>query len=106
GMQLLLALVMVYAKSGSESGAVRLMRGTPLPYPRMLPHTCFSAPALVGTARTSSGGCMSILLAEGNPTHRHFARQLLDQHFPDYGPVLEVTDGSAVVQRALTERPG
>ena len=48
---------------------------------------------------------MSILLAEGNPTHRHFARQLLDQHFPDYGPVLEVADGAAAVQRALHERP-
>ncbi len=49
---------------------------------------------------------MSILLAESNPTHRHFARQLLDQHFPDYGPVLEVADGASAVQRALTERPG
>jgi CheY-like chemotaxis protein len=48
---------------------------------------------------------MSILLAEGNLTHRHFARQLLDQHFPDYGPVLEVADGASAVQRALTERP-
>lgn len=49
---------------------------------------------------------MGILLAEGNPTHRHFARQLLDQYFPDYGPVLEVTDGASAVQRALNERPG
>ncbi len=49
---------------------------------------------------------MSILLAESNPTYRHFARQLLDQHFPDYGPVLEVADGASAVQRALTERPG
>jgi DNA-binding NarL/FixJ family response regulator len=49
---------------------------------------------------------MSILLAEGNPTHRHFARQLLDQHFPDYGPVLEVADGASAIQRALTQRPG
>jgi DNA-binding NarL/FixJ family response regulator len=49
---------------------------------------------------------MSILLTESNPTHRHFARQLLDQHFPDYGPVLEVADGASAVQRALTERPG
>ena len=49
---------------------------------------------------------MSILLAESNPTHRHFARQLLDQHFPDYGPVLEVADGASAIQRALTERPG
>ena len=49
---------------------------------------------------------MSILLAEGNPIHRRFARQLFDQHFPDYGPVLEVADGAAAVQRALTDRPG
>jgi DNA-binding NarL/FixJ family response regulator len=49
---------------------------------------------------------MSILLAEGNPTHRRFARQLLDQHFPDSGPVLEVADGATAVQRALTDRPG
>jgi DNA-binding NarL/FixJ family response regulator len=49
---------------------------------------------------------MSILLAEGNPIHRRFARQLFDQHFPDYGPVVEVTDGASAVQRALTERPG
>jgi DNA-binding NarL/FixJ family response regulator len=49
---------------------------------------------------------MSILLAEGNPTHRRFARQLFEQHFPDFGPVLEVTDGTSAVQRALTERPG
>src|SRR6266571_4949715 len=75
------------------------------PHPRMLPPTCFSAPALVGTARPAPGGCMSILLAESNPTYPHFARQLLDQHFPDYGPVLEVADGASAVQRALTERP-
>ena len=49
---------------------------------------------------------MSILLAEGDPTHRRFARQLCDQHFPDSGPVLEVADGAAAVQRALTDRPG
>ena len=49
---------------------------------------------------------MSLLLAEGNPTHRHFARALLDQHFPEHGPVLEVADGASAVQRALTERPG
>ena len=49
---------------------------------------------------------MSILLAESNLTHRHFARQLLNQHFPDYGPVLEVADGASAVQRALTEHPG
>src|SRR5262245_13842900 len=49
---------------------------------------------------------MSILLAEGNPTYRYFARQLLDQHFPDYGPVLEVADGTSAVQKALTDRPG
>ena len=49
---------------------------------------------------------MSILLAEGNPTHRRFARQLFDQHFPDYGPVREVADGATAIQRALTERPG
>ena len=48
---------------------------------------------------------MSILLAEGNPTHCRFARQLLDQHFPDAGPVLEVADGTTAVQRALTDRP-
>jgi DNA-binding NarL/FixJ family response regulator len=48
---------------------------------------------------------MSILLAEGNPTHCRFARQLLDQHFPDYGPVLEVADGATALQRALTARP-
>jgi DNA-binding NarL/FixJ family response regulator len=48
---------------------------------------------------------MSILLAEGNPTHCRFARQLLDQHFPDSGPVLEVADGATAVQRALTDRP-
>jgi CheY-like chemotaxis protein len=46
---------------------------------------------------------MSILLAEGDPTHRRFARQLLDQYFPDAGPVREVTDGAMAVQRALTE---
>ena len=49
---------------------------------------------------------MSILLAEDNPTHRHFARQLLDEHFPAYGPVLEVAHGAAALQMALTERPG
>ena len=49
---------------------------------------------------------MSLLLAEGNPTHRHFARALLDQYFPDHGPVLEVADGASAVQQALTERPG
>jgi DNA-binding NarL/FixJ family response regulator len=48
---------------------------------------------------------MSILLAEGNPTHRRFARQLLEQYFADYGPVREVADGAAAVQMALTERP-
>lgn len=48
---------------------------------------------------------MSVLLAEGNPTHSRFARQLLEQHFPDYGPVLEVADGTSTVQMALTERP-
>ena len=48
---------------------------------------------------------MSIVLAEGNPTHCRFARQLLDQHFPDYGPVLEVADGATALQRALTARP-
>src|SRR5688572_19705502 len=48
---------------------------------------------------------MSILLAEGNPTHRRFARQLLEQHFPDAGPVREVADGAAAIQRALAERP-
>jgi DNA-binding NarL/FixJ family response regulator len=48
---------------------------------------------------------MSILVAEGNPTHRHFARQLLEQHFPDAGPVREVADGAAAIQRALTEQP-
>ena len=49
---------------------------------------------------------MSILLAEGNPTHRRFARQLFEQHFPDYGPVREVADGASAVQMAVTERPG
>lgn len=49
---------------------------------------------------------MSVLLAEGNPTQRRFARQLLEQHFPDYGPVLEVADGASAVQMALAERPG
>jgi DNA-binding NarL/FixJ family response regulator len=49
---------------------------------------------------------MSILLAEGNATRRHFARQLFDHHFPAYGLVLEVADGASAVQRALTERPG
>jgi DNA-binding NarL/FixJ family response regulator len=49
---------------------------------------------------------MSILLAEGHPTHRRFARQLFEQHFPDYGPVREVADGASAVQMAVTERPG
>jgi CheY-like chemotaxis protein len=48
---------------------------------------------------------MSVLLAEGNPAHRRFARQLFEQHFPDAGPVLEVADGASAVQMALTERP-
>jgi DNA-binding NarL/FixJ family response regulator len=48
---------------------------------------------------------MSILLAEGNPTQRRFARQLFDQHFPDAGPVLEVADGASAIQRALMEHP-
>jgi len=48
---------------------------------------------------------MSILLAEGNPTHRRFALQLLEQHFPDHGPVRDVADGTTAVQRALTDRP-
>jgi two-component system response regulator DesR len=48
---------------------------------------------------------MSILLAEDNPTHRHFARQLRDEHFPAYGPVLEVANGAAALQMVLTERP-
>jgi DNA-binding NarL/FixJ family response regulator len=46
-----------------------------------------------------------MLLAEGNPTHRRFARQLLEQHFPDAGPLREVADGASAIQRALTERP-
>jgi DNA-binding NarL/FixJ family response regulator len=48
---------------------------------------------------------MSILLAEGNPTHRRFARQLFEQHFPESGPVREVADGASAVQMALAERP-
>jgi DNA-binding NarL/FixJ family response regulator len=48
---------------------------------------------------------MSVLLAEGDPAHRRFARQLFEQHFPDAGPVLEATDGASAVQMALTERP-
>jgi DNA-binding NarL/FixJ family response regulator len=48
---------------------------------------------------------MSILLAEGNPTHRRVARQLFEQHFPDYGPVREVADGPSAVQRAVSDRP-
>jgi DNA-binding NarL/FixJ family response regulator len=48
---------------------------------------------------------MSMLLAEGNPTLRRFARQLLEQHFPDAGPVLEVAAGASAIQRALAERP-
>jgi DNA-binding NarL/FixJ family response regulator len=48
---------------------------------------------------------MSILLAESNPTQRRFARQLLDQHFPDYGPVRESADGAAAIHMALTEKP-
>jgi DNA-binding NarL/FixJ family response regulator len=49
---------------------------------------------------------MSILLAESHPTHRRVARQLFEQHFPDYGPVREVADGASAVQMAVTERPG
>ena len=48
---------------------------------------------------------MSVLLAEGDPAHRRFARQLFAQHFPDAGPALEVADGASAVQMALTERP-
>src|SRR5688572_24080880 len=69
-----------------------------------LPHTS-EVPASVASARPSRGGSMSIVLAEDNPTHCRFARQLLDQHFPDYGPVLEVADGATALQRALTARP-
>ncbi len=49
---------------------------------------------------------MSILLAEGHPTHRRVARQLLEQYFSDYGPVREVADGASAVQLAVTERRG
>ena len=47
---------------------------------------------------------MSILLAEGHPTHRRVARQLFEQHFPNDGPVRAVANGASAVQLALTER--
>jgi CheY-like chemotaxis protein len=48
---------------------------------------------------------MSVLLAEGDPAHRRFARQLFEQHFPEAGPASAVADGASAVQMALTERP-
>lgn len=48
---------------------------------------------------------MSILIAEDNVAQRRYVCELLEREFPEYAPLLEVSDGEAAIQKTLEERP-
>lgn len=48
---------------------------------------------------------MSILIAEDNVAQRSYVCELLEREFPEYKPVLEVSDGEAAIKKTLEERP-
>jgi two-component system response regulator DesR len=48
---------------------------------------------------------MSILIAEDNVAQRRYVCELLEKEFPDYSPLIEVSDGEAAIRTTLEERP-
>lgn len=48
---------------------------------------------------------MSILIAEDMTFQRDYLRALINDHFPDSGPVIEACDGPSAVELALNHRP-
>ena len=48
---------------------------------------------------------MSLLVATSDTGLQDFGRQILEEHFSDYGPVLLASDSNSAIQLALTQQP-